>query len=226
MVKPLQVFIGHDNRENLAFWTCANSILRNTEEPISITPICSRQLPLTRPWDKMQSNDFAFTRWLVPYLSDYEGYSLFVDCDFIFRDDISKIFDLADDKALKVCYHPWEGEEGIKYLGTVQTKYSRKCWSSLMLFNNQKCKQLTLDYVNTAHGLNLHQFKWLKDEEIGEIPLRWNWLVDVYAPDNNNVSAVHYTKGGPYFKETANCGYNELWWDEYENTKYILNGVT
>ncbi|NBR29730.1 MAG: aminotransferase class V-fold PLP-dependent enzyme, partial [Betaproteobacteria bacterium] len=34
------------------------------------------------------------------------------------------------------------------------------------------------DYVNTASGLELHQFKWLGDDSlIGELPHRWNHLV-------------------------------------------------
>ena len=35
------------------------------------------------------------------------------------------------------------------------------------------------DYVNSATGLQLHQFKWLEsDELIGDLTLEWNWLVD------------------------------------------------
>ena len=45
-----------------------------------------------------------------------------------------------------------------------------------MMMNNMLCDKLTPDYVNTT-GLELHQFKWLKNEDaIGNIPLDWNWL--------------------------------------------------
>ena len=48
-----------------------------------------------------------------------------------------------------------------------------------MLMNCDKCKSLTPDYVNSDTGLQLHQFKWLENDDlIGEIPLEWNWLVD------------------------------------------------
>ena len=33
-----------------------------------------------------------------------------------------------------------------------------------MLFNCAKCKNLTVEYVNKATGLDLHQFKWLNDD--------------------------------------------------------------
>ena len=83
-----------------------------------------------------------------------------------------------------------------------------------MLFNNAKCKALTPEYVNTASGLELHQFKWLdNDDLIGEIPHRWNHLVG-YDKPNSDVSLVHYTIGGPYFKEYRDCEYSEEWLKE------------
>ena len=40
-----------------------------------------------------------------------------------------------------------------------------------MLMNCKKCNELT-DYVNSATGLQLHQFKWLEsDELIGDLLL-------------------------------------------------------
>ncbi|MCT7486379.1 hypothetical protein N5T98_04980 [Aliarcobacter cryaerophilus] len=69
-------------------------------------------------------------------------------------------------------------ENDTKFLGEKQTKYNMKNWTSVMMFNNAKCKALTPEYVNTAPGLDLHQFKWLDDVE-KEIPLEWNYLCDV-----------------------------------------------
>jgi len=82
-----------------------------------------------------------------------------------------------------------------------------------MLFNNSRCRALTKDYVNTATGLQLHQFKWLGDDGlIGALPHRWNHLVDYDPPrDPRELSLLHYTIGGPYFPEYRNCGYADLW---------------
>jgi len=89
------------------------------------------------------------------------------------------------------------------------------------MFNNAKCKALTPNYVNTASGLELHQFKWLYgDELIGEIPHRWNHLVG-YDEPSTDVSLVHYTIGGPYFDEYRNCEYSEEWWEEYQGMLYV-----
>jgi hypothetical protein len=151
-------------------------------------------------------------------LSDYEGWSLFIDNDFLALDDVSKLWDLKDDRYAVMCTkHQHNPGEETKFLDTVQTKYEKKNWSSCMLFNNSKCRVLTPDYVNSASGLELHQFKWLEsDEQIGDIPLDWNYLVDC-GTKVDNVSLVHYTLGGPYFKEFYNVEYAPEWFLERDD---------
>jgi len=103
--------------------------------------------------------------------------------------------------------------EDVKFLGQKQTKYDRKNWSSVMLFNNDRCRALTPEYVNSASGLELHQFKWLKDDQIGYIPREWNYLVG--SSDFDEPKLVHYTLGGPYFDAYKDCEYNEAWKNEF-----------
>ena len=130
--------------------------------------------------------------------------------------DIAELWQLRNKKyALQVCKHEYTPNAEKKFLGNTQTIYAKKNWSSLMLMNCSQCKTLTTDYVNTATGLELHQFKWLKDEHlIGEIPLEWNWLVGEY-PYKDNVKNIHFTEGGPYFKEYENCQYSKQWYKIY-----------
>ena len=86
-----------------------------------------------------------------------------------------------------------------------------------MLINSDKCKKLTPEYVNSASGLELHQFKWLENESlIGSLPLEWNWLVGEYSY-KKDVKNIHYTKGGPYFKKSSNCDYASDWLDLYKD---------
>jgi hypothetical protein len=107
--------------------------------------------------------------------------------------------------------HDHQPEETVKFLGAPQTPYGKKNWSSVMLFNNAHCRALTPEFVNSASGLELHQFKWLaSDDEIGEIPSTWNHLVGYQAP-RLGMSNVHYTIGGPYFNEFIDCEYAEEW---------------
>ena len=135
-----------------------------------------------------------------------------MDCDFLCMEDIYKLWMTRDDKYDVMCVkHDHKPQEQTKFLGAMQTRYEKKNWSSVILFNNAKCQALTPAYVNTASGLELHQFKWLQsDDEIGDIPERWNHLVD-YNPAIENPANLHFTKGGPYFEEYRDCPYADLW---------------
>jgi lipopolysaccharide biosynthesis glycosyltransferase len=210
----IRVFIGFDEKETVAFHVLSHSIHAHASEPVTIAPLALSQLKKVfhRDRNPLQSTDFSFSRFLVPYLCNYEGWGIFFDCDMLFRDDIAKLWKLRDDRyAVMVVKHDYVPKEETKFLGAVQTKYQKKNWSSVMLFNNAKCRALTPDYVNTATGLELHQFKWLGDDNlIGELPARWNHLVGEY--DHSNEAAnVHYTIGGPYFTEYGNCDYADEW---------------
>jgi hypothetical protein len=210
----IRVFIGYDPREALAFSVLAYSIHARASRPVSIAPIMLSQLQgvMTRERHPLQSTDFSFSRFLTPYLSGYEGWSVFMDCDMLVLDDIAKLFALCDDGyAAMVVKHDHVPRESVKFLDQPQTAYQKKNWSSVILFNNAKCRALTPDYVNKATGLELHQFKWLNDDgAIGEIPSAWNHLVGYSAP-RKDASLVHYTLGGPYFDEFRNCEYSDEW---------------
>ncbi len=120
--------------------------------------------------------------------------------------------------AVQVVKHDHVPSEDVKFLGATQTRYEKKNWSSVMLFNCARCTALTPDYINSASGLDLHRFHWLSgDELIGELPHRWNHLVD-YDPTlpESKLSLLHYTIGGPYFPEYKDCGYADLWRTELE----------
>lgn len=213
----IRVFIGYDPREAITYSVLAHSIQRHASQPVSITPLVLSQLEgiYKRERSPLQSTDFSFTRFLTPHLSNFEGWSIFMDCDMIVLDDISKLISYADEKyAVQVVKHEHTPEETTKFLGAPQSKYQKKNWSSVMLFNNEKCTSLSPDYVNSATGLELHQFKWLNsDSLIGEIPHRWNHLV-AYDKENDDVSLVHFTIGGPYFNEYKNCEYATQWYNE------------
>ena len=210
----IRVFIGYDPREAVAFSVLAHSIHARATVPVSATPLRLSQLGglFTRPRDPLQSTDFAFSRFLTPYLSGYEGWSLFMDCDMLVRDDIAKLWTLRDDAfAVMVVKHDHRPRENVKFLGHAQTAYAKKNWSSVMLFNNARCRHLTPEWVSTASGLELHQFKWLdSDSLIGELPRRWNHLVG-YDEVDSHAAIVHYTLGGPYFADYAQCEYADEW---------------
>ena len=215
----IKVFIGYDPRESVAFSVLAHSIHARSSVPVSITPLVLSELSgiLTRERHPLQSTDFSFSRFLTPFLSDYSGWSIFLDCDMLVRDDIARLYALRDERyAVMAVKHEHVPKESTKFLGQPQTPYQKKNWSSVMLFNNARCRPLTPEYVNAASGLELHQFKWLADDNlIGSIPARWNHLVG-YSERNADAALVHYTLGGPYFDEFRDCEYAQEWRDELQ----------
>jgi hypothetical protein len=221
----LNIYIGFDSRETVAYHVLAHSILRRSSIPVSIAPLMQSQLNgvYTRGRGPTESTEFSLTRFLVPSLAGYAGWSLFMDCDMLCRTDIAGLagyVERAADKAVSVCRHDYTPKTDRKFLGQVQTKYPRKNWSSLMLFNNARCRALTADYVNSASGLDLHRFNWTDDAQIGELPLEWNWLVGEYdhSPD---AKIVHYTLGGPYFSDYRDCDYADEWREELRLMTYV-----
>jgi len=213
----IRVFIGYDWREAAAANVLVHSITSRASRPVSCSFVMLSQLKdvFTRPRDPLQSSDFSFSRFLTPHLSGYQGWSLFMDCDMIMLRDIAELWSLRDDRFTVMCVkHDHRPEETRKFLGETQTKYAKKNWSSVMLFNNARCKALSPEFVNTASGLELHQFKWLEsDELIGELPSAWNHLVG-YNPPRDDAAIVHYTIGGPYFEEYRECEYAAEWFAE------------
>lgn len=216
----IRVFVGYDHIVEVTHHVLSHSIQRNTKRPVSITPIELRQLSdvIDRPREPEQSNEFTFTRWLVPYLCNYKGHAIFMDCDMLLRGDINDLWEMIDEQyAIQCVKHDHVPTEDTKFLGTMQTKYSRKNWASVMIFNNARCKALTPEYVNTASRLDLHQFKWLDDDNlIGGLPPEWNHLVDCNPP-NPNAKIVHFTLGGPYFNEHKNCEFADEWFETHQS---------
>ena len=217
----INIFIGYDSKEKVAYNVLTHSIIQNSTKPVAITPIALNNLKddFVRERNALSSTEFSFSRFMIPHLMNYQGWALFMDCDMLMFEDISKLWRMRDDsKAIQVCKHDYTPKESKKFLGQTQTAYPKKNWSSFMLMNCKKCSSLTPDYVNRASGLELHQFKWLEgDHLIGDLPLEWNWLVGEYEY-KDDVYNVHYTKGGPWFEDYAKCDYSQDWFKNLEES--------
>jgi lipopolysaccharide biosynthesis glycosyltransferase len=210
----LRVLIGYDPNETVAAHVLAHSIHSRASSPVFISQIRLNQVPMWREREALQSTEFSFSRFLVPYMCNYEGYAVFADCDMLCVHDINMLLAYASDRyAVCVAKHEYTPKETEKFLGQVQTPYQRKNWSSVILFNNKACRSLTPQYVNQASGLDLHQFKWLPDEMIGSLPLEWNYLV---GEENQakDPKLIHWTKGGPWFPAYADADFSEMWRSE------------
>ena len=216
----INIFIGYDEGEKIAYSVLSESIRQHSSEPVSITPLdlsTTRNI-FTRKKQSNQSTDFAFSRFMVPYLCRYQGWAIFMDCDMLLRTDINKIWMMKDDNyAVMCCKHDYVPNQNAKFRGAKNEPFPKKNWSSFMMMNNEKCRALSLPYVNEASGLDLHQFKWLESEDlIGSLPLSWNWLVSEYDY-NPKADNVHFTLGGPYFKGYEKSDYANEWFRVYND---------
>jgi lipopolysaccharide biosynthesis glycosyltransferase len=226
---PIRIFIGYDPRVEVTLHVLAASILRRASQPVAITPIALAHMKdfYDRPRDPKQSTEFSFSRFLTPYLAGFRGWALYMDCDMVVLDDIANLWRLQDDDYAVMCVqHEVAAMPPVKFLGERQLPYARKNWSSLMLMNCASCTALTPDYVAQAPGLDLHQFKWIDDRQVGALPARWNHLVDHDPPrDLPDISLLHYTIGGPYLKDFQACGYADVWREAYRLAMFPMDAM-
>tara|TARA_R110000772_G_scaffold169131_2_gene280913 strand:+ start:2587 stop:4293 length:1707 start_codon:yes stop_codon:yes gene_type:complete len=222
-IKPFKIYIGYDAREHAAYEVAKHSIEATSSIPVDIVPLKLRSLRksgvYTRANDTLSSTEFTFTRFLIPHLNDYQDWALFIDCDFVALHDVADLVaEIKDQYAVMCAHHDYTPTEETKMDGQAQHQYPRKNWSSMMLINcgHPSNKVITPDVVNneTKTGAYFHRFSWLLDEEVGEVSHEWNWLVGWYKePKDGTPKFLHYTEGGPWFKEYRNCEYNYEWYE-------------
>lgn len=219
----INIFIGYDRRLPVASSVLMHSITKRSSLPVRFCLLNLDNLKgiYKREVNPLQSTEFSFSRFLTPYMSNYSGWSIFMDNDIIALEDIAKLWEMRDDKYAVMCVkHDHVPPLEKKFMDAPQTKYAKKNWSSVLMFNNDKCRALTLDYVNEATGMQLHQFKWLNDDNlIGEIPPQWNILVDYHHPEGKPC-LLHYTDGGPFYPDYQDCSFNNEWYKEFIESNF------
>jgi len=221
----INIFIGYDPKESIAYHTCVNSIIRLASQPIAIYPLACNLINTYKEVHGDGSNDFTYLRFLVPYLSKFEGHAIFIDGDMIIKDDISKLWNLKNNEtAVQVVKHNYLTKMTKKYLGLKNENYPRKNWSSVIIWNcnHPKNRMLTPAFVEQSTGEQLHRFSWIEDDNIGELPIEWNWLPDEFG-ENQDAKLLHYTLGTPCFTKFVNTTRAEYWHREKLLMKYCKN---
>ena len=247
---PLAIFIGYDPKEHVAAEVLAHSIRRYVPEPLKIVPVCYSELRahrlFNRPLDKNGATEFTLTRFAVPMLAKkYLAYDdipvFFMDCDMLVTKDLFRISyeDSFKTKAISVCKHDYKPRQNIKMWNTVQAGYPRKNWSSFVMYNMQSPAlgpMLNRAFIERASARELHRYEFLKDDEIGSLPLSFNYLVGETQENEDDDSGIprskyqmapgkvpaniHYTYGTPNMDKTLNCEYSDQWYEEF----YLLYG--
>jgi len=220
----INLYVGYDPREAAVYHVFCQSVIEHASGPVSFIPL---HRPMLDNFDGQQdgTNAFIYSRYLVPYLQDFKGFALFCDGDQHVTADIYELYNLRDKtRAVQVVQHDYKTKSFKKYIGTpienYNVDYPRKNWSSVVIFNCEHTsnKIFTVRYVAEAGGTILHRFGWLNDDEIGELPKEWNWLVSEY-PDNDEAKLYHHTLGSPGFQHYANCHSATEW------NQYLINAV-
>ena len=220
----MKIFIGYESEYPEAFEVCAESI-RSFSTKHEIIPLIKSKLEDEGMYSRKyqgESTEFAFTRFLVPKLSDWTGHSLFCDGDFMWRCDPQEIEDYVKARTLLfmesptvwVVKHPqFLTTPSEKMNGKANMSYPKKYWSSLMYFNNAQCLQLSSRSVNYWTGKQLHEMEWA--DEIGELPAEYNAMVNYY--NFPSPKAIHFTDGGPWEDIHDNILYSNEWKKHYNN---------
>lgn len=212
MIEIIKIVVGFDQREAIAFHTFTQSVIEKSSLPITFVPLAINTLKGYTETHNDRSNDFIYSRFLTPYLCNFEGWAIFADGDMICQADIKELWDLKDQsKAVLVVKHNYQTKSHKKYLGNINENYPKKNWSSLVLWNcsHPKHKILTPNFIANQTGKYLHRFSWLDETDIGELPIEWNWLAIEYPP-NEASKLIHYTLGTPCFdtyRETEMASY-------------------
>src|SRR5262245_54302006 len=235
MMGECSIWIGFDPRpaETQAFIVARQSIKSRLSDWIPIRGLNLTTLRTaglySRPtqridgklWDVISNapmaTEFAISRFLVPHLAR-RGLALFVDADVMARVDLMQLFAAFDrSKVCMVVKHDYTPKTGTKMIGEAQVPYVRKNWSSVFVWNidHPKARMLSVPHVNQMKGLWLHQFKWLDDDDIGELEPAWNHLVGDNKP-NPHAKLVHFTNGTPNMAGHDGCEYAAEWWAELE----------
>ncbi|GAB1380036.1 hypothetical protein [Pararhodobacter aggregans] len=217
MTQTLKIYVGYDSREDIAWQVARHSTLRHATRPVEIYPLkqpALRELGLYTRGADTATTEFSLTRFLTPYLAAHDGWSIFMDCDFLVTRDVTEILALLDPaKALYCVQHDYTPANMVKMDGKQQSVYPRKNWSSFMAFNGAHpgVKALTPAVVNNETPQYLHRFSWLDDADIGELDREWNFLEGEYAKPEALPMCVHYTNGGPWFEDWQNVDFGDEW---------------
>lgn len=197
----IRVFIGYDPRQPVAFQVAAHSVMTRASKPVAVTALKLSQLPITR----RGLTDFTYSRFLVPWLCDYEGQAVFMDSDVLCLGDVCELIAHAYLEQVKNGHASvWVSKNALRFE-----------WASVMVFDNERCQKLKPEYINDESS-PLFPFEWT--ERVGEFPGNWNRLVGYDAFDPK-AKLVHFTQGIPCWPETRDCDYSGAWWQEFKTTR-------
>jgi len=184
-----RVFVGYDERQPVAYNVLQHSLHRYAKGRVQVEPLMLDKLPIER----RGLTQFTYSRFLVPYLCNYEGAAIFMDADVVVKADIGELLAQAD------------GTSAVQVMQE-QDKFE---WASVMLFNNANCRVLTPEYIDDPSN-KLLDLRW---GDVGTFDPEWNHCVNRRTP--MQAKLYHYTEGIPLWDEVRGSPLDEVWDQEY-----------
>jgi hypothetical protein len=230
MSQAIPLYCGYDPREAAGYATFVQSVLERSSLPVAFIPL---HAPMIENFDgqKDGTNAFIYSRFLIPYLQNFNGWAIFADaCDMVCLDDIAKLWAMREsfqfNKALAVVKHDYKTWHKRKYIGTPMeadnADYPGKNRSSLILWNcgHYANRRLTPELVTESPGSFLHRFQWVNADQIGALPQEWNALAT--EQDLAGASLIHFTCGSPGFSYYKHCDGADHWHRARKNAFHMV----
>ena len=155
------IYIGFDSSnygQELAFEVCQRSIFKYNQN-ISINKLYKKDLEkknIFKRIDNTGATEFTYTRFLVPFLNNYEGWSLFCDSDFLWFCDPNELIEECKknpDKAVFCVKHQYTQCNGKEKMdGRKQEWYPKKNWSSVLAVDHCKYFKQNIEGGLGPHG--------------------------------------------------------------------------
>lgn len=149
------------------------------------------------PIKRQGATEFTYSRFLVPWLCNFEGWAMFCDEDQVVTADVSELFEYCMDSPFASVY--------------VNKKQPQFEWPSVMVFNCAQCEALTPEYIEDEDNL-LFDFDWAN--QIGDFPDEWNHFVGDASP-RSDAKLYHFSRGIPWWRECRGYFEDSIWWDAY-----------
>lgn len=226
----IQIFAGYDLRESVGYHAFCQSVIDTCTMPVSIAPLSLNQLrDYYTAGQRDGTNEFIYSRFLIPFLMGYKGWALFVDgADMIVKGDLAELWAMRDgNKAVQVVKHNYKTKNPKKYVGTAMearnADYGRKNWSSVMLINcaHPAWGKVSPSFVAEQPGSVLHRFAFMDDALVGDLPIEWNWLADELGV-NPDAKLLHWTAGSPAFPFYSNAVHADHFRKAHERANHAI----
>ena len=163
MSNIVDIVVGFDQREAVAYHTFVQSIVDNSSIPVRFLPLNTKSLSDYTEVHDDGSNDFIYSRFLVPHLMNYNGWAIYADGDMVCKENIKKLWDQRDKKFVTIVKHDYKTKIKNKYWGNKNENYPKRIGqANLWNCGHPSHKILTPNLFNNKQAPSYTGFLGLK----------------------------------------------------------------